>query len=341
MRLRNDKLKLLSHIPDGLTFEPFASWLGACQGEAIGRYLRLQVIAAQAHATISPWDFYVTSDDPVPGLVRKGDGICTVWRGRGASISRLSVSGNQRVSIWVDEGAKIGDVQINTVRSDLDIIFGPHCEFTSTIIQSTSGTGAVVIGGGTTLTKANFYLSEGLTYIAIGDDCMFSNDVAIRTSDSHAIYDLDTGRRFNHSSSVVIQEHSWISRRASLNKGVRVGPDVVLGQEAVAAGRMNANSIYAGNPAKLVRTNTTWDRTHAETIEAARDIKPDRVRQRNFIAATKAIRERPVVTGTGADFPRWLSSALASGQPVAIPQEHASVAESALSLRDFLRAQRY
>src|SRR3546814_2649668 len=99
-------------------------------------------------------------------------------------------------------------------------------------------------------------------------DVCSSDLVAIRTSDSHSLFDRESGQRINQGRPVIIQEHSWISRRASLNKGTRIGADVVLGQESVASGVLKSRCVYSGNPARLVHENTTWDRTQASTLRS-------------------------------------------------------------------------
>ena len=40
--------------------------------------------------------------------------------------------------------------------------------------------------------------------LEIGRDCMFSNNVIVRTSDSHAIYDLHINQRLNKTKSISI-----------------------------------------------------------------------------------------------------------------------------------------
>jgi acetyltransferase-like isoleucine patch superfamily enzyme len=333
-------MRILGHVPDRTSFRELEDFLASRLDDQRARYARLQLVAAQAHATLDPPESFSESELQA-GSINPGQSRARLFLAKGAALSRLTISGAGDVNVWIGAGAKVSSVTINLVRSGLDLIFGPYCEFSSSLIQATAGDGAIVVGAGTTISKGNFYLSEGSTTIAMGDDCMFSNDVAIRTSDSHAIFDLETGLRFNQSSSVVIQEHCWISRKASLNKGVRIGPDVVLGQESVASGQLRANSVYAGNPAKPVRSNITWDRTHAQTLDEARIVKPDRTRQRNFLAAVEAIRNRSFPELAGKDELDQICDILASFREQASSPPVGKLALDAMTLRDTLRANRY
>ncbi|MBR0425490.1 MAG: acyltransferase [Clostridia bacterium] len=98
---------------------------------------------------------------------------------------------------------------------------------------------------------------EGCT-ISIGDDCLFSSQVVIRNGDSHSVLDSD-GNRINPSKDVVIGDHVWVGYRALLNKGVRIPPNSIVGTGAVVTKPFTEpNVAIAGNPARIVKENVTW-----------------------------------------------------------------------------------
>lgn len=105
--------------------------------------------------------------------------------------------------------------------------------------------------------------------IIIGDDCMFSSGIWIRTSDVHMIYDIDSLKRINNSKSVFIGDHVWVGQDAKLWKGTRVGSGAIIGADAFTAGkRIPSNTIWGGNPAKLIRSGVSFisrSGTHAFT----------------------------------------------------------------------------
>ena len=69
----------------------------------------------------------------------------------------------------------------------------------------------IEIGDDSTFTK-NVHLcaQENSVSIKIGSDCMFSNSIIVRTSDSHPIYNNE-GNRTNPAKNVVIGNHVWIA----------------------------------------------------------------------------------------------------------------------------------
>ncbi|MDO4907636.1 capsular polysaccharide synthesis protein [Neisseria sp.] len=118
----------------------------------------------------------------------------------------------------------------------------------------------IKIGSGTTSTNAVYVTCAEKTSITIGDDCMFATNNQIRTDDSHAIYDLDTGKRINHSKDIFIGNHVWIAYGAIVLGGAHIGNGCVLGMHSLAKKQFPDNCVIAGIPAKVVRENIFWKR---------------------------------------------------------------------------------
>jgi acyl-[acyl carrier protein]--UDP-N-acetylglucosamine O-acyltransferase len=111
-------------------------------------------------------------------------------------------------------------------------------------------------------TSFNIFLGayEQKTAIKIGKDCMFSGWIDIRTGDSHAIVD-ELGQRVNPARDIFIGDHVWIGQRVILLKGAQVGQNSVVGAGSIVTGKsFPANSVLAGIPAKVVKTEVTWVR---------------------------------------------------------------------------------
>ena len=97
------------------------------------------------------------------------------------------------------------------------------------------------------------------TQISIGDDCLCSSDIVVRTGDSHSILDK-TGNRINPSKSVSIGNHVWIGHNVMLNKGTKIGSNSVVGTGAIVTKPFDENGvILAGIPAKIVKNEINWD----------------------------------------------------------------------------------
>ena len=105
-------------------------------------------------------------------------------------------------------------------------------------------------------------------HIIIGEDCLFSWNPWVFTSDGHPIYDTETKKRLNPGRSVLIGDHVWIGQGVSILKGSVIGSGAVIGSNAVLSGkRYSSNSSYAGMPARQIKQGiffTKQDIKHAD-----------------------------------------------------------------------------
>jgi len=86
--------------------------------------------------------------------------------------------------------------------------------------------------------------------VVVGDNCMLANGVYLTDSDWHGIYDRTvTG----NPDPVRIENNAWIGDSAIVCKGVTVGENSIVGAGAVVTHDVPANSIAAGNPAKVMK----------------------------------------------------------------------------------------
>lgn len=87
--------------------------------------------------------------------------------------------------------------------------------------------------------------------IVIGDHCMLGNHCYLMDSDWHDIYDRNI--IVGHARPVVLEENVWVGDSAIICKGVRVGRNSVIGAGSVVRRNVPANTVVAGNPARVVR----------------------------------------------------------------------------------------
>lgn len=87
--------------------------------------------------------------------------------------------------------------------------------------------------------------------IRIGDNCMFAANVIISDSDWHGIYNRI--RPFRCTKPVVIENNVWLGERVIVNKGVSIGENSVVGAGSVVTKSIPANSVVAGNPARIIK----------------------------------------------------------------------------------------
>ncbi|MEZ9699177.1 acyltransferase [Vibrio sp. 10N.261.46.E12] len=104
----------------------------------------------------------------------------------------------------------------------------------------------------------NCYLSarEKNINLVVGEDCMFSRNVKIMTSDGHNI--IKEGKRINFAKSINIGSHVWLADNVTLLKGVTVGDNSIVGINSTLTKSSPSGSITAGNPARIVQKDVTW-----------------------------------------------------------------------------------
>jgi len=116
-----------------------------------------------------------------------------------------------------------------------------------------------VIAPGTYISGARLMLAESGTRIDIGAKCMIAQGVEIRTGDSHGIFDLATRERINSGKDFRIGSNVWLANGVLVLKGAFVPDGCVVGSRSVVTKPFSeANAVYAGNPARLARSNAGW-----------------------------------------------------------------------------------
>lgn len=118
----------------------------------------------------------------------------------------------------------------------------------------------IEIGKNTTMTmRCHFNAQEHGTRIIIGEDCMFSNNIIVRTSDSHPIYN-DSGERINIAKDVLLGSHVWIAPSSVVMKGSDVGSGCMIGSHSMVNNTIPENALAVGMPAKVVKEGVRWTR---------------------------------------------------------------------------------
>ena len=87
--------------------------------------------------------------------------------------------------------------------------------------------------------------------VSIGDACMFGHVAYITDSDWHGIYDRT--EVVGSPKEVILEKNVWIGDSAIVCKGVTIGENSIIGAGSVVTKDVPKNSVYAGNPAKLVK----------------------------------------------------------------------------------------
>ena len=144
------------------------------------------------------------------------------------------------VAIDIREGA--------TIIINGDVILGSNVH-----LSATTGS-TLILGSKTDKSLTINYGTQILAHekIEIGSGCMLSWDIIIMDSNMHIIVGSKTHKP------ITIQDNVWIGFRATVLKGVNIGEGAVIGATAVVVNSVPNNTIYAGNPAKIVKENVSW-----------------------------------------------------------------------------------
>lgn len=122
----------------------------------------------------------------------------------------------------------------------------------------------IMIGENTSINSGFIFNPHSNTSINIGNDCMFSDNIQIRNTDGHPIYDITTNECLNklkENSSIYIGNHVWIGYGATILKNTAILNNSIVGTQAVVTKKFdNQNVVIAGNPAKIVKKNVTWEK---------------------------------------------------------------------------------
>ncbi|AIR91642.1 hypothetical protein LK03_21345 [Pseudomonas cremoricolorata] len=130
---------------------------------------------------------------------------------------------------------------------------------------------SVTIGRATSIESAQI-LADHSTQVQIGEDCMISYNVQMRTTDAHGIYSLTSGERLNPAGDIKIGEHVWLGQGALISKGSVISRNSVVGASSFVQNKSFPPScVIAGTPASLIKKGVIWDRREADKVEFSDD----------------------------------------------------------------------
>ncbi len=145
-----------------------------------------------------------------------------------------------------------------TLGSNCKVQIGSDCVLGALIVHAAKNA-ELVVGKTTGFNGRVSLLMHEPGRLAIGSRCLLAAEVEISISDIHSIVDIASGKRINPARDVVLEDRVWIGQRALVLKGAHIEAGSVVGACAVVSGRIPANCLAVGIPAKVIRTGVTWD----------------------------------------------------------------------------------
>lgn len=182
----------------------------------------------------------------------------------------FDIEATSNVIIELGSGVKLSNLKIYIRGINHKIELGNNVRISKGIFHMEDNDCVIKIGSKTTVESAQFACTEPYSAILVGEDCMFSNEIELRTGDSHSILEKNTHKRINFAMSISIADRVWIGAHSKILKGAEIQSDVVVGLGSIVPGgsTLKNNSIYTGIPAKCVREGIVWSRKRLlKTIE--------------------------------------------------------------------------
>ncbi len=179
--------------------------------------------------------------------------------GHARLIKDFSGTGNL---VTIEKGCTLLDTKIRIRGNNNSISFGEGCIVGEGCSFWMEGNNIrIEIGKDATFTgTVHVCAQEDGSRVVIGEDCMFSYNITVRTSDSHPVYDVETGVRVNPAKDVAIGKHVWIAPDSKIMKGVTIGDESIIGSDTIVTKDIPAKVLAVGHPAKVVRENVRWTR---------------------------------------------------------------------------------
>jgi len=162
----------------------------------------------------------------------------------------------QNSKVVFGNNVKLTNVTIIFSGSNGNLTIEDGCQLTGDL--RIVGTGSLTIGKRTKFNKPCWIKASNGTSLKIGQKCLFAN-VRIRTSDMHSIIDLATNSRINPDADVVIGDRVWLAENTNIYKGVSIGNGSIVGAGSIVTRSIPENSLAAGVPAKVLKSNVSWD----------------------------------------------------------------------------------
>ena len=173
-------------------------------------------------------------------------------------LAKIKIRGNSNI-ITLEEGVDIQAFSFNVNGNNNITQIGEGTRLAGKISMKGFDQ-SFIVGKQTSFQSVSVYIGEGQS-VKVGDDCMFSARIEIRTTDSHSIYEEATGKRLNKPQPVVIGNHVWLGKEVIVSKGVTLKNNLIVGAKSFVNKSFNdENVILAGAPAKVVRTGVNWTR---------------------------------------------------------------------------------
>ena len=163
-------------------------------------------------------------------------------------------------TISIEDFSRLFNTKIYIHGNNNHIIIGQRCYLNEVDFYIEDSGCVINLGEHTSIDGSTHFAAIEGTKISVGKDCMFSQNIYVRTGDAHSILDFN-GRRVNKSKDVSIGDHCWIGMNTIIMKGSKIGNNSIIGAGTIVTGQIEVgNCIIAGIPGRIIKKNIDWCR---------------------------------------------------------------------------------
>lgn len=113
-----------------------------------------------------------------------------------------------------------------------------------------------------------FIDKDALHFIEIGDNCQITSGVIILAHDeSYSVCGLKYGDLPREQKITKIGNNVFIGMNSIILMGSEIGDNVIIGAGSVVSGKVESNSVYAGNKAKKIKSLDDYHQSHIKNFE--------------------------------------------------------------------------
>lgn len=122
------------------------------------------------------------------------------------------------------------------------------------------------IGKNILIAGADIIVALDKSQMTFGDGCMISYDVHIRNHDGHVIYDATTKEPIQQSArEMCIGNNVWIGFRSLITKNISIADGIIVAAGSIVSKSLEEqNTIFGGNPVRLLRQNVEWSHENVD-----------------------------------------------------------------------------
>lgn len=151
-----------------------------------------------------------------------------------------------------------GQVAVSRARKNCVLSIAENAKLDNLNVVFDTDDAFVCIGSGVRSGSLKIYASRvgECDGVMIGDDCLISSLVQIRSTDGHCIFNRYDIRVLNDPcQSITIEPHCWLGYQTSVLKGVRIGSGSIIAMNSVVTKTLPRFSLARGIPAKAEPLN--------------------------------------------------------------------------------------